>query len=593
MVARSRDTSDLDGVVLAACGSSANTPVDAAPPDAPPDAPASYPACHEFATLGITVPAHAHRHARRRRPASRPSSCAEIDAPFGIESAGPDSVLQVSGLVPEHDVRRAVTSARRPRVLRRHRLLDADRPEQRAVPAVRGCEHRHRRGRPLRRARHDRVRRRRLLRVAPAEPTCRSRSTSIPRRARRRRSARGATPVVRRRPVRRSARSSFDCTDAGRVALRRHATHVRRRHRSVHDRRRRRARTTTAPPARPCSSPTATASRSTSGLICSQPADRGRLPRVRRRPRSARPGTSSSRGRGTRDLDLEVVDATGSSARAVVLGAPRARAPDVPPARPLLRARQRVLVQPRSDRRSRYTRDVAAHRSAPAARRASDCAAEYRNQLFRGDCVAGACVAIAGNGAVAEGGACDSQSDCAAGLSCPSFFFVAERRHARGLRARPAATDSDCARSASDYMCTTYLAAQLLRPEVHERPAVPDRRSGPSRPAGPWYRLTLSARRPAAACRRPPHRYNVRAGSPNARPRSSSSRTTPRCATCLTEELVRRRVHRARRRRRRGRARARARRAVRSDHHRPAHARDGRLRSDPRRDARCPSRRTS
>ena len=53
---------------------------------------------------------------------------------------------------------------------------------------------------------------------------------------------------------------------------------------------------------------------------------------------------------------------------------------------------------------------------------AADCAAEFDNQIFRGNCSGGACSAIDGNGSLGTAAACDSGSDCASGL-CTSFFF--------------------------------------------------------------------------------------------------------------------------------------------------------------------------
>ena len=84
----------------------------------------------------------------------------------------------------------------------------------------------------------------------------------------------------------------------------------------------------------------------------------------------------------------------------------------------------------------------------------ADCAAEYRNQIFRGSCTGGACVRIAGAGKVARGEACDSESDCAAGLSCPSFYFVADA-DTRETCSLGCAEDAECG---LDQVCTTYYA---------------------------------------------------------------------------------------------------------------------------------------
>jgi hypothetical protein len=61
-----------------------------------------------------------------------------------------------------------------------------------------------------------------------------------------------------------------------------------------------------------------------------------------------------------------------------------------------------------------YTLGVARVASSCAAD--ADCAAVYAHQRLRGHCSGGACVAIAGGGALAAGAACDSPDDCASGL---------------------------------------------------------------------------------------------------------------------------------------------------------------------------------
>jgi len=115
---------------------------------------------------------------------------------------------------------------------------------------------------------------------------------------------------------------------------------------------------------------------------------------------------------------------------------------------------------------------------------AADCAATYRNQVFRGDCQAGSCVDIAGGGAVVEGGACDSNDDCAAGLSCPSFYFVAEA-DTREVCGRSCGGDQDCP---TGDVCTTYVAHNFCVPRCHDDDDCPT--SVTTQPLdGPWYRL--------------------------------------------------------------------------------------------------------
>ena len=121
---------------------------------------------------------------------------------------------------------------------------------------------------------------------------------------------------------------------------------------------------------------------------------------------------------------------------------------------------------------------------------AADCAAESRNQLFRGACTAGACADIDGEHAVPAGGACDSQSDCASGLACPSFFFVTNA-DTRETCEPSCAGDSDCAALGDDYLCTTYLAenecVQKCTADA-QCPTVID--AQPS--SGPWSRLSCN-----------------------------------------------------------------------------------------------------
>ncbi len=120
----------------------------------------------------------------------------------------------------------------------------------------------------------------------------------------------------------------------------------------------------------------------------------------------------------------------------------------------------------------------------------ADCAAEYRNQVFRGQCTAGSCVDIAGNGAVAEGGHCDSQNDCATGLSCPSFYFVADS-DTRETCERTCNTDGDCAPLGNNFVCTTYVATNFCIEKCTQDDDCPTALN--TQPAsGPWYRLTCN-----------------------------------------------------------------------------------------------------
>lgn len=121
----------------------------------------------------------------------------------------------------------------------------------------------------------------------------------------------------------------------------------------------------------------------------------------------------------------------------------------------------------------------------------ADCATEYRNQLFRGDCQAGACVSIAGNGAVAQGGACDSVSDCASGLSCPSFYFAADA-DTRDVCTPGCSSDADCSALGADYVCTGYLITNICVQKCTSDDHCPVALD--SKPvSGPWYRLRCQA----------------------------------------------------------------------------------------------------
>jgi hypothetical protein len=120
---------------------------------------------------------------------------------------------------------------------------------------------------------------------------------------------------------------------------------------------------------------------------------------------------------------------------------------------------------------------------------AADCAAEYRNQFFRGACVDGACRAIDGDGALAIGQRCDSQSDCGDGLFCPSFFFTSGA-DTRDTCAPPCGSDTECALTlGTNFVCTTYLAENFcVRKCANDDhcPALPG--FEPTTP--PWFRLS-------------------------------------------------------------------------------------------------------
>lgn len=118
---------------------------------------------------------------------------------------------------------------------------------------------------------------------------------------------------------------------------------------------------------------------------------------------------------------------------------------------------------------------------------AADCAATYRNQVYRGACQAGSCVDLVGAGAVAEGGACDSNDDCAAGLACPSFYFVGDA-DTRETCERTCSGDADCAPLGSGFVCTTYVAQNFCVHRCNDDDDCPTAINTQPQ-SGPWYRL--------------------------------------------------------------------------------------------------------
>lgn len=189
---------------------------------------------------------------------------------------------------------------------------------------------------------------------------------------------------------------------------------------------------------------------------------------------------------GNPDLDLALYDATGAPLGLSFWEQPEhVRLTYLPAGRYYAR----VTESSASPDASPVAYTVTAHRTAGAPCTSSaDCAATFANQLYRGSCTAGACVPIDGAGTVPQGGACDHQSDCAAGLSCPSFFFVANA-DTRDVCAPSCASDADCAGLGGSYVCTTYLqdnfCVQACTSDLQCPTAV-----GDPPPSGPWYRLT-------------------------------------------------------------------------------------------------------
>ena len=439
---------------LLACGGGGTeaTP-DAGVRDARVDTQVSYPACHEFASLGISMPVH-HAGTLDGADVESPSSCLVKDAPYGIESSGPDSVVQVSGLTPGS-----------PYVV--HVKSDADL----AFYVVTGCST------PTGPSSAqcllfedastgtDEVGRF----IAPAAsvyvvvdyyashpPSDESFELDVyPETCSTDAQCSSGTPVCSDGECVACA-SSFDCKSAAqpRCDVSQHACTT-----GIDQ-------CTSDDPSEPNDdgpagatlfAPDGDGTAQRSGLICSRPATE--------RDYYAFDVTTLGETwniqlawTGTRDLDLEVVDATGKSVGLSYWEQPeRVRLTYLP----LGRYYVRISEFSASPDPTAVAYTVTTQRALGAGcTAASDCASEYRNQLFRGDCVEGACIDIAGHGAVPVGGACDSESDCGAGLDCPSFFFVANAA-TRDVCAPECANDGECTALGSGYTCTTYLHANF------------------------------------------------------------------------------------------------------------------------------------
>ncbi len=184
-----------------------------------------------------------------------------------------------------------------------------------------------------------------------------------------------------------------------------------------------------------------------------------------------------------RDVDLTVYDATGSELGMSYWEQPeQVRLTYLPLGRYYVRVREfdstpDAMPVP-------YT--LTAQRTLGAAcTAAAECATEYRNQIFRGNCVAGSCVPINGGGSVVEGGACDSESDCGPALHCPSFYFV-KGGDTRETCSPGCTADAQCG---VGFVCTTYFTANFCVPECTENDHCPtDRSTAPA--SGPWKRLS-------------------------------------------------------------------------------------------------------
>jgi hypothetical protein len=467
-------------LVLAACsGGGGSTVPDAPPADAPIDTPPSYPACREFAGSGTRIPAHVSGTLTAADVQS-PSLCTAVDAPYGIESAGPDSVIPIDGLVPGNAY-----------------IVKLDSPEDLAFYVTTGCSTpsgpgdsecslfvdasagSEEVGRFIARASTMYVVVDYYASHTPANQTftldvyaeaCTENSQCA-----------AGLPVCLNGTCVECA-SSFDCEDPQVPKCERStATCVAGLDACVGD-----------DPSEPEDDGPAGAralvldgagAASAAGQICSSPRteadffsfDVGSIGET---------WDFSLEWASARDLDLEVFDATGAAVGLSYWEQPeRARVSYLAVGTYYLKV---------SDFSAQTTTPISymltAQRTLGAGCTSrADCAAEYRNQIFRGDCVSGACVPIEGAGAVPEGGACDSISDCGTSMSCSSFYFVADA-DTRGVCARTCSADADCAALGTGYVCTSYLISNFCVQKCTADEQCPT--SLDSQPmAGPWYRL--------------------------------------------------------------------------------------------------------
>ena len=86
----------------------------------------------------------------------------------------------------------------------------------------------------------------------------------------------------------------------------------------------------------------------------------------------------------------------------------------------------------------------------------SDCAAEFDTQLFRGDCLAGACEFIVDQASGQRGDLCDSPRDCGTGY-CSLFSFTSAADE-RAMCTSRCGADSECL---AGEVCTDYLIENI------------------------------------------------------------------------------------------------------------------------------------
>jgi hypothetical protein len=90
----------------------------------------------------------------------------------------------------------------------------------------------------------------------------------------------------------------------------------------------------------------------------------------------------------------------------------------------------------------------------------ADCAAVYSNQLYRGDCTAGACQFIPA-GTAAAGAACDSSDDCLSG-ECSYIAFESDAD--KSVCTQTCTSSADCAGLGTGFACTTGFSSNVCVP---------------------------------------------------------------------------------------------------------------------------------
>ncbi|HEY5924881.1 MAG TPA: hypothetical protein VIV11_24540 [Kofleriaceae bacterium] len=468
-------------VVLAACGGGGGTVTpDASPPDAPIDMPPAYAACREFGSNTAVVPAHVTGMLTAADVQS-PPQCTAVDAPYGIESAGPDSVVRIMGLVPgtayivklesgedlAFYVASGCSTPSGPGPTECALFVDASSGTQEVgrfvadAPSAYVVVDYY--------ASHTPANQAFTLDVyAEACTTSSQCSTGLP---------------VCSNGMCVECASSFDCQTAQLP----------------------RCDSATAsciagidactsddaiepdddgPAGARALVPNGGGNASFAGLICSSPRSEADFYSFQVTS-LGETWDFNLNWAGTRDLDLEVFDATGTAIALSYWEQPeRGRLTYLPLGTYYIKVTDfsATVTTPVA-----YTITAQRTTGSSCTSRA-DCASEYRNQIFRGDCVGGACVTIDGAGLVPELGACDSISDCGSNMSCASFLFVANA-DTRDVCARTCSADTDCAPLGGNYVCSTYLITNFCVQKCTSDVQCPTALSS-TPTSGPWYRLS-------------------------------------------------------------------------------------------------------